>query len=377
MTYVGDVVTSVGTALPRTLALLTKQVTEDRVCTGAQLFVSVDGSCLADVALGSDGLGRPNRIDTLYALYCATKPLTALAVAQLVGEGRISYDDDLGTLLGADMSPTVGRLRLREVLDHTAGLHAFTSFWAVFTGEENRDHLLRNADGPPDDSEAGYSEYGSWHLLGKVVDSTTGVGLMEYVRTRIIDPAGLSGHLYLGMSDREYAESLGRFGVNVEMRPGVHAPLLYERTRQACTEYNPGSGGRGTARGLGLLYEHLVGVLAGRVPMPILAPTSLAAMTDVSRPATATDAVLRRPCAFGLGFMVRLEGHGFGGRISERAFGHAGYTGMSFGFGDPDHGLALAAVYNGHTDFETSLRRRSSLCNGLYDELGFSRGPVG
>lgn len=355
-----------------TVDLLSRHVAHDGLAPGAQLFVSLDGQCLADFALGTDGMGRANRVDTLYALYCSTKPLTALAIAQLVDDGRIELTDTLGTLLDGEMHPDLATVRLMDVLTHTAGLHHFPALWAVFTGDGQRDTALRAmgpAQGWDPRRQAGYSEYGGWHLLGRVVEAVGGRDFGRYMRTRILGPLGLTRTLYVGMSEAEYAENLGRLGANVEMLPDRTAPLLFERTHQACTEFNPGSGGRGSASGLGRLYAHLIDVLSGTAGEQIVTKETLARFTTVTRQPM-EDIGLERVCAFGLGFMVMLRGHLFGDYVSDSAFGHSGFTGMSFAFADPDRELAVAVVYNGHVDLETSIgRRRIALCNELYRDL--------
>lgn len=353
---------------------LLNQVEEARLCLGVQLYVSLDGACLADVALGDDGLGRPNTTDTLYALYCTGKPLTVLVLARLVDEGALRVDDCLGDLLPR-VSPRVGAIILREVLTHTAGLHHHSGLQAAFTGPARREKAVTTVGPVPGwnrGTDAGYSEYGGWHLLGRVIESVTGESLRSAVRRVVLTPLGLADDVFLGMTAGEYRAHLPRIGVNVDMRKLGRVPLLYERAEAQCTDYNPGLGTRGSAGGMGRLYRHLVEVWRGTAERPIVSQEVLRELTATHRPKV-YDVVLERECPFGLGFMVGLRDHVYGHHCSEHAFGHSGYTGLSCGFADPAHGLAMAIVYNGYLDVTTSLGfRRQLVTNLVYQGLGLS-----
>lgn len=359
-------------ALDELVERLSEQVAEARLCLGVQLFVSVEGECLADLAFGDDGLGRPNRRDTIYALYCTAKPLTVLALAKLVGEGRIEVDARVGDLLPG-LSPRTGAVTLRDVLTHTAGLHRLRGVQAGFMGAAMRERVVTTL-GPVARWErgvqGGYSEYAGWHLLGRVVEALTGEDLRSHVRRTVLEPLELEHELYLGMTREEYRANLPRIGVNVDVRNLGRVPLLYERTEAPCTDYNPGLDGRGCARGVGRFYEHLVAIHTQRAQDPVMAREVLHEFTATHRPRV-YDVILERECPFGLGFMVGLRDHLFGHYCSESAFGHSGYAGLSCGFADPTYGLAVALVYNGYLDVTTSvLFRRQLASNAIYRAIG-------
>ena len=72
----------------------------DRVfATGGQAYVSVGGEAVLDVAFGVDAIDTPVRPDSLFAVYCAGKPVFAVVVASLVAEGELSLDDTVGDCL--------------------------------------------------------------------------------------------------------------------------------------------------------------------------------------------------------------------------------------------------------------------------------------
>jgi CubicO group peptidase (beta-lactamase class C family) len=333
--------------------------------------VSVGGEVVADVAVGVEATGRPVTPDTLFAVYCAAKPLVALGIARLLDAGCLDLDDDLGTLLPGRTCAGLEPVRLREVLNHTAGLHRHLVITMGFLSPGRREEAVLSTPPPPgwrQGVDAGYSEYGGWHVLGLVIEAVAGAPVGEYLRSEVIEPLGLNGDVYVGMSDGEYAELRSRIGVNFDMRGLEPVPLLMERSDRVCTEWNPSFGGYATMRGLGRLYGRLLACLGG-APSPLEAAT-VGTFTSPQRP-EAFDRVLERPCRFGFGFMVDLRHHLVGSWCSERSFGHLGFAGSTFAFADPEHDLVVAMLGDGLLDPGTAVgHRRPALVDGIYRELG-------
>src|SRR3981189_1756534 len=60
---------------------------------GAQLYVSLDGKPVADLAFGLAREGVAMTPDTIMLWMSSTKPITALAIAQIWERGKIALDD--------------------------------------------------------------------------------------------------------------------------------------------------------------------------------------------------------------------------------------------------------------------------------------------
>jgi CubicO group peptidase (beta-lactamase class C family) len=360
-------------ALPATQRALAAEAEEGLLSRGAQLYVSVDGQVVADVGLGVEGTGRAVTPETLFSVYCAAKPVVALAIATLVDAGRLDVDDELGSLLPGRTCAGLEPVRLRNVLNHTAGLHRHMVITMGFLSPGRREEAVLSTPPPPGwraGVDAGYSEYGGWHVLGLVIQAVAGMPLADFLRSEVLEPLGLAGDVYVGMSAAEYADVHNRIGVNFDMRGLDPVPLLMERSDRVCIEWNPSFGGYATMRGLGHLYERLLAALAGE-PGPVGAAT-LAAFTAPQRPG-AFDRVLQRPCRFGFGFMVDLRHHVVGTWCSERSFGHLGFAGSTWAFADPEHGLVVALLGDGLLDPATAVgHRRPILVDGIYRELGLA-----
>jgi CubicO group peptidase (beta-lactamase class C family) len=345
----------------------------DRVfATGGQAYVSVGGEVVLDVAFGVDALDRPVEPDTLFAVYCAGKPVFAVALAALMADGELSIDDRVGDVLtgaGDHLAP----LEVGSLLDHTAGLHRLSSTAYVASPPAVRDALalgVRPPEGWPGSPESvGYSEMAAWHVLGLAATALTGTTAADLVRKRVTEPIGAGDLFVAGMTEGEYTAHRGRIGVNAQISGLRTDPLLAERTRRLRCLPTPAVGNTASARGLGRFYEAVLAALGTGAVAPQGPLAGLAAhLPDLVTPHShGFDATMGRTCGYGHGFMVRLSDHQFGRRVGARAFGHSGFGGMTGAFADPDHALVVAFHLNGRVDDESALDvRRPALVDGIY-----------
>ncbi|HEX9766967.1 MAG TPA: serine hydrolase domain-containing protein [Nitriliruptorales bacterium] len=351
------------------LAVMTGQL---GLSQGVQVYVSHAGMPVLDLAVGENGLGAPMRPDAVLALYCSTKPLLALVAVMLAEQGRLDLDACVGEVLACP-SPEVAQTGLRELLSHTAGLTQVQGVLANFIPAEQ---CLQVATSTPPPSQwragdAAYSEWQSWTLLAATVEAAGGTDCETLLQRSIIDPFALSDDLFPRMTDQQFTAYYDRLGVNVDLRGTTPVPMLMERTRRICTQPNYAFGSYGTARGLGRFYEALLTVRAGG-RRGAITPAVLQRCINPARPRQ-YDHVLERECRFGLGFMTGLTDHDFGTHCAAGSWGHAGNAGMSFGFADDDHQLAVGLVWNGLTDTDTSLKyRRRLVVDAIYRDLGLA-----
>lgn len=343
----------------------------DRVfATGGQAYVSVGGEAVLDIGFGVDAIDAPVRPDSLFAVYCAGKPVFAVVVASLVADGELSLDDTVGDVLGRPVPDHLAALPVGDLLDHTAGLHRLSSTMYVASPPATREGLAL-AVTPPDGWEpghVGYSEMASWHLLGLMATALTGRPPADLVRERVTGPLGLTRDLYVGgMTDGEYTAERDRLRVNAQITGLRTDPLLAERTRRLRCLPTPAIGNTASARGLGLFYEGLLAMLAGSGGGPTI-PGVAGVLPELVAPQShGFDHAMGRTCGYGYGFMVGLADHQFGRRVSDRAFGHSGFGGMTGAFADPVHDLVVAFHLNGRVDTESALAlRRPALVDGIY-----------
>ncbi len=179
--------------------LVTKLAAAD-VFSGAVLLAK-DGVVVFQGAYGTANkdFNVPNRIDTKFNLGSMNKMFTAVAIAQLVERGKLSFDDPLAKFLpDFPDKESAQKIKIKHLLTHTAGLGGyFSQKWA----ESSRD-LYRTVDDMIKMAAATekllfepgtkwqYSNTGML-VLGKVIEVASGQSYYDYVRDNISKPAGM------------------------------------------------------------------------------------------------------------------------------------------------------------------------------------------
>jgi CubicO group peptidase (beta-lactamase class C family) len=308
--------------LPRTTTLLNDGITQG-LHIGAQLYVSRHGRPVADFALGESRRGIPMTTATLMNWLSCSKPVAAVAVAQLVERGLLSFDQPLPT-----------GVTLRQILTHTT------------TGQ------------------AAYAPRDTWRLLGELVANVTGQPFAEYVRQEL-----LGADSWIGMPPEQYRTYGARMGILHNTFHSVPHPQPWDNETHAAAGC-PGSGAYGPIRELGQFYEAL---LAGKFLRP-------ATLTEITRPHRVglVDHTFRRVMNWGLGFVVDsrqfpddVPPYGFGRHGSPRAFGHGGMQ-AAMAFADPVHGLVVAWLCNGMCGEPRHTKRTHAINTAIYEDLGLA-----
>ncbi len=148
----------------------------------------------------------PNTLDTRFDTASITKLFTAVAVLQLVDQGRLALDtrviERLG-LTGANFSPDI---TVYHLLTHTSGLgddadeEAGESYAALWQTRSNylvrttADFLPQFIHKPANFSPGQGCRYCNvgYLLLGLLIEQATGLAYRDYVREHIFAPAGMT-----------------------------------------------------------------------------------------------------------------------------------------------------------------------------------------
>lgn len=173
---------------------------EDRF-SGVVLIGKGDGRIVFQAAYGmaEKSFGAGVRVDTKFNLGSMNKMFTAVAVAQLVERGKLSFDDTLAkTLPDYPNRQVAEKITIHQLLTHTAGLGDF------FDNPEFRPHrerYVKPADYFPlfaakplrfePGARFGYSNAG-FVVLGAIVERVSGQSYFDYVREHIYRPAGMT-----------------------------------------------------------------------------------------------------------------------------------------------------------------------------------------
>jgi len=184
---------------------------------------------------------RRNTKDTPFATYSMGKMFTSVAIAQLVSQGKLSWDDTLAKVLPSYPNKEAAkRITIRQLLTHTAGVP--DPFLSKRYGHgkkyESHEAMLPDFADAPLNANAGKSfDYsnGNFATLAAVVEHLSGLRYDEYLKRHVFGPAGMR------LPDTPPALGYARF---TEYDPLGVEPRRSEKVRG-------GNGGIGRALGFG------------------------------------------------------------------------------------------------------------------------------
>jgi CubicO group peptidase (beta-lactamase class C family) len=182
------------------LDALIKALVEADAFSGA-ILVAKDGKPIYARAEGfaNRGCNVRNTIETKFNTASVGKMFTAVAVAQLVEQGKLAYDDTVGKILPDYPQKDIAqRVTVAHLLSHTSGLPSGgTTGEALFAKRFRavKDYLPSFADAAPafePGSKYLYSNNG-YQLLGVIIEKASGQSYQDYVREHVFAPAGMTG----------------------------------------------------------------------------------------------------------------------------------------------------------------------------------------
>lgn len=164
------------------------------------VLLAKDGKILYSGAFGSANKDFmvPNTIDTKFNLGSMNKMFTSVLIAQLVEQGKLSYEDPLSKFLPDFPSADVAKkVKIKHLLTHTSGLGSYFN-QQFFSSSRDRfrtvDDMMQLAKGDSLAFEPGthwsYSNTGML-ILGKVIEVVTKQDYFDYVREHLTKRAGM------------------------------------------------------------------------------------------------------------------------------------------------------------------------------------------
>ena len=195
-----------------------REAVDEKKLPGIVAMVAVGDHVIYQGAAGKRDTIKniPMTVDSIFRIASMTKPITSVAVMQLVESGRVKLDEPAATYLPElsqvqvleDFDATTGKAKLRspkalptvrQLLSHTSGfayeffdsqLHAYVATGAVPSARQGDDGFLK----APLLFDPGLRwEYGiSTDWLGKLVEKVSGQTLEDYFRQHIFQPLGMT-----------------------------------------------------------------------------------------------------------------------------------------------------------------------------------------
>jgi CubicO group peptidase (beta-lactamase class C family) len=290
--------------------------------------------------------------ETLFTVFSSTKGVTATVIHLLAERGQLNYDDPIAMHWPEFAAQGKGRITLRQVLTHTAGIPQqppdvpLTDWAGMCRAVADLTPLWE-----PGMQPAYHGLTFGW-ILGEVARRVDARPIERIVAEDICRPLGITS-LFLGIPD----EVEGRVAT-LENDPSiVNAPdpppdSLFARALPDLKSFDvtfnrpeirraviPAGGGIMNARSLARHYAALIG--DGVEGVRLLPAGRIAEATALQT--ADTDLVTGIPSRKALGYALGRPTSAMGERVS--AFGHTGYGG-SIGFADPEYGLAFALTKN-------------------------------
>ena len=276
-------------------------------------LLAKDGQVVFEAARGiaDRNHGVSMRLDSKLNLGSMDKMFTAVAIGQLVDEGKLSFQDPVSKFLGgkgwtkADLS----KLRVEHLLSHTSGLGSYFND----TYQRMARQLLRKVDDykPLVAEETLAFEPGTkWQysntgflLAGAVIEAVTGRDYFDVVRERVYARAGMPGS---DSYDIDLVVPNLAIGYSRERTP--QGTRWRSNTFEHVIRGGPAGGGYSTARDLLAFAEAL---RKGRLVKPATAERLWTAKPELQSP------------EYGYGFGVGRDALG-------RRVGHSGgFSGIS------------------------------------------------
>ena len=308
--------TSLASALRDSLGAILGRAHSDSAFPGAYAVVGTRDRILAEASVGRLDWGPSATPDahSLWDVASLTKVMgMTSAVMQLVEQGKVDLDAPLQRYIPEWTGPNKERVTIRHLITHTSGLPAFKAYDQQ---THDSDSLAKLMFATPLDTLPGarmvYSDIGAY-MLGRLVERVSGETLDRYVVAHVFAP--------LRMTETRY-------------RPD---PAL--RPRIAPTEIDSLRGGKvwgavhdERAYYLGGVSAH-AGIFSSGHDLARFARMYLnGGSLDGARifaPATIQQFTTRQVADRALGWQKPDGNNSAGHFMSERAFGHTGFTGTS------------------------------------------------
>jgi CubicO group peptidase (beta-lactamase class C family) len=174
-----------------------RQAMQDWRVPGLAITVVQGDSVWFTQGYGVRRRGQPEPVDTrtLFGLLSPTKTFTTTALALLVEDGRLSWDDPVVAHLPhfRVSDPEVTReLRIRDLVNNGSGYP--DSPWMWYFRKHDRQELVRRLStvkpAAPPGSEFHYNNL-MFVVAGEVIEAVSGLSWDDFVQQRIFEPLGM------------------------------------------------------------------------------------------------------------------------------------------------------------------------------------------
>lgn len=194
---------------------LMESFVEQHKVPGAALAISRQGKLIYARGFGFADVEKQEPVEpaALFRIASISKPITAVAVMQLVEQGKLGLDEKILDRVklkphleeGAKIDERWRQITLRHLLQHRGGWDREKSFdpigkvWEIAAALKieppiEPEHLIRYMLGKPLDFNPGeryaYANL-DYLLLGRAIEAVTGESYVDYVQNHVLRPLGI------------------------------------------------------------------------------------------------------------------------------------------------------------------------------------------
>lgn len=176
------------------------------------IYVEQNDTVLCESITGFANIANriPNTIDTRFESASAGKVFVAVAIMQLIEQGRLSFDDTIGELLDIDLHYIDKEVTVRQLLVHTSGvpdyfdesvMEDYEYLWKDIPNyriRRNSDLFSLFIDKPmmyPKGEKFSYNNSG-YVLLAAAIENITGMTFDRYLKQSIFDACNMTSTGY-------------------------------------------------------------------------------------------------------------------------------------------------------------------------------------
>ena len=140
-----------------------------------------------------------NQVNTKFCIGSMNKMFTAVAIAQIAEQGKLSYDDLIGKYLGAEwIQSEVGeKVKISHLLSHTSGIAEYltdellNSSAEIYRTLEDHKSIVREKSLTFEPGTRWEYCNTGFILLGAIIEKVTGQKYSDYIKKRIYEPADM------------------------------------------------------------------------------------------------------------------------------------------------------------------------------------------
>ena len=183
---------------------------------GATVIVQKDGKTLLTGGYGLANVATNEKLtpDHVMRLGSITKQFTAVAIMQLVEQGKISLSDPISKYL--DAYPESGKkVTVEHLLTHTSGIPSYTGkpgFIATVALDKTVSEMVDSFKNDALEFEPGsqwkYNNSG-YFLLGAIIEKVSGMSYAKYVESALFIPLGMQDTAYENAERRKQLRAQG------------------------------------------------------------------------------------------------------------------------------------------------------------------------